>query len=59
MQYALTDRYHVIPLGDHREHTDTVDCWCHPTPDEMEPHIFVHHSLDGREDYEQGRLRLH
>lgn len=45
---------HVIPLNDLREHTCAPDCWCKPTLDESDP-IYVHHAMDRREEYEQGR----
>jgi hypothetical protein len=43
---------HVIPIDDLRPHEEAVTCWCHPTDDEG---VTVHHSLDQRESYEQGR----
>ena len=43
---------HVVPLDDLRTHAASRDCWCSPTDDEG---VFVHHSLDKRETYEQGR----
>lgn len=47
-------RYHIYPLDDLREHetNDHVSCWCRPTMNE-EGNI-VHHSMDGREAFEQG-----
>lgn len=51
---------HVVPLGDFREHTVNEPCWCNPTLDTGEEWghdiVFVHHSMDKREEYEQGRL---
>lgn len=44
---------HVIPLDDLRPHAELVNCWCRPTNDDG---VWVHHALDGREAYEQGRL---
>lgn len=51
--------WHVYPMGDLREHiTDQGgNCWCNPVPDEDEPAVWVHNSLDGREKYETGELR--
>jgi len=49
------DNLHVYPNSDLREHTTSKDCWCRPTQDEDEPSVWVHHSMDGREDYENGR----
>lgn len=46
---------HTIPLGDFREHQESVTCWCHPRQDEAEPRVWIHNALDGRESYEQGR----
>lgn len=46
---------HVIPLDDYRKHESRKDCWCKPTQDSDEPLLFTHHSMDGREDYENGR----
>lgn len=49
----LPARYHIVPVNDLREHKLTPECWCRPTPDE-EHDVWVHHSLDGREDFETG-----
>ena len=46
---------HVVPLNDLREHVASKDCWCHPTEDDQWPDIWVHHSMDKREEYEEGR----
>jgi nicotinamide mononucleotide adenylyltransferase len=46
---------HVIPVEDLREHDVSVKCWCKPTPDDEEPWVWVHHSMDKREEYEEGR----
>ena len=40
--------YHLLPVGDLRWHGQK-DCWCHPTRDEEEPSIYVHHAADRRE----------
>lgn len=50
-----TDHIHVIPTGDLREHDTSKDCWCHPTPADDELDVIVHHSMDRREEYEDGR----
>lgn len=50
---------HVIPMNDIREHIPRIDCWCCPQPDEDEPTIIVHISLDQREKYESGELKAH
>jgi len=42
--------WHVVPMGDLKDHTPTPDCWCYPTLDlEAEGMVYIHHSLDGRE----------
>ena len=48
--------FHVTPVNDLREHDASVDCWCRPTPDDEEPSVIVHHAMDRREEYEEGRL---
>jgi hypothetical protein len=52
--------YHVVPIDDLREHdTDNAGgrCWCRPeeTFDEHNNTIWVHHAMDRREEYEEGR----
>lgn len=47
--------FHVLPANDLREHEETLECWCKPTPDAEEPAVLIHHSMDKREEYEQGR----
>lgn len=46
----------VWPIFDLRGHERGMSCWCHPTLDDGE--IVVHNSLDRRELYETGQLRL-
>lgn len=48
------EQLHIIPLGDFREHEVSDSCWCRPTSDEDEPGLFVHHAMDGREQFESG-----
>jgi hypothetical protein len=43
---------HVIPNGDLREHTPFDHCWCKPYEDDG---VWVHRSMDRREEYEGGR----
>lgn len=43
---------HVVPLNDLRAHFTTVGCWCYPTNDAG---VFVHHAMDKREEFENGR----
>lgn len=42
----LTD-FHVLPISDLRPHRNRRDCWC--KPDEREPGVWVHNSMDRRE----------
>ena len=42
---------HVFPLSDYRPHV-AIDCWCQPTDQDG---ILVHHAMDEREQYEEGR----
>lgn len=49
------DDFHVVPVGDLREHTVSSGCWCRPTPDDEHPNIFIHHAMDQREAYETGK----
>ena len=44
---------HVVPVDDLREHVLDTTCWCNPTEDDE---VIVHHSMDRREEYEEGRL---
>lgn len=48
--------YHIVPIGDFCEHEISPDCWCGPSEDADDPGIWVHHSLDRREEYEMGRM---
>lgn len=58
---------HVYPVNDLREHEQTRECWCQPTPirglaTDRLPHgrddiVVVHHSADGRELVEQHGLQ--
>lgn len=48
--------YHVIPCGDLKTHS-AQQCWCHPTEEcEEGASLYIHNSMDGREEYEAGRL---
>lgn len=45
----------VYPLEDLRPHdVDDPCCWCRPTYDDG---VLIHHSLDRREEFEQGRQK--
>jgi hypothetical protein len=50
----MSDKYHIVPTNDLREHrTDSgIHCWCRPKQDE--DGLIVHNSMDGREKYETG-----
>ena len=55
---AMPSFVHVVPLGDLREHMTATDCWCAPTPDDDEPSVWIHNSLDRREHtIEQGKVQ--
>jgi hypothetical protein len=49
------DEFHVVPVDDLRKHEEQASCWCNPTEDPEQAWIHVHHALDGREEYENGR----
>lgn len=44
---------HVMPLNDIRDHLASPTCWCSPTPDNENPTVYIHHSLDYREKLEE------
>lgn len=50
-----SENLHIIPLYDLKEHVADMSCWCHPSPDDDEPMVKIHHSADGREAFEEGR----
>jgi hypothetical protein len=50
------DESHVIPQNDLKPHDTSAGCWCGPTENAEYP-IFVHHSMDGREDFETGKRK--
>lgn len=52
-------KYHVVPIGDLKEHETTESCWCNPVPDDEEPNVIVHNALDDRESYEDGTRKVH
>lgn len=45
---------HVVPKDDSEGHITDVSCWCEPTRDSEDEHLWVHHSADGREQPEIG-----
>ena len=52
----MSDRVHIMPVDDLREHT-CIDCWCNPTPSEDDEDVILHHSMDQRELYETGERK--
>ena len=57
---TLREAIHVVPLNDLREHVISENCWCKPTEDDgwpsvWGPSVWVHHAMDKREEYEEGR----
>lgn len=47
---------HVTPIADDREHSESRWCWCVPDGTEVDAGgatIWIHHSADLREAYEQ------
>jgi hypothetical protein len=52
------DAVHVVPLNDLRDHELSHACWCCPDDAEGDGTLWVHNSLDQREKYETGELRL-
>ena len=46
---------HIVPINDLREHIASTDCWCKPTEDVKFDDIWMHHAMDKREEYEEGR----
>ena len=48
---------HIIPRADLREHVSRPDCWCRPAPDNEDPNVFIHNSMDGREPFETGERK--
>lgn len=53
-----TDVIHTYPANDLRPHeVNGKPCWCNPSIEEDGQHI-IHNSMDQREKYEIGELRL-
>lgn len=47
------DERHVIPVNDIKEHKpERCECFATPCPDDLS--VIVHHSFDGRENFEYG-----
>lgn len=51
----MSTHWHIMPMNDLRDHEESPDCWCRPTQDADEDNVYVHHSMDRREEYEEGR----
>ena len=44
------EEYHVVPIGDLKDHVCSEHCWCEPKMDpDGDGLIYIHNSLDGRE----------
>ena len=52
---GLREAVHVVPFGDLREHIASLNCWCKPIEDDEWPGVWVHNSMDRREDFENGK----
>jgi len=48
----MSDRIHIIPTNDLREHSTDIHCWCRPVEDDEG--VIVHNAMDEREKYETG-----
>jgi hypothetical protein len=54
----MTDAVHTVPVNDLIEHETSPDCLCGPECEPVERDdgsfgwLYVHHSLDGREERE-------
>ena len=48
-------RIHIMPADDWREHEALCSCWCSPSDDTDCPDVMLHHAMDGREAFEDGR----
>jgi len=44
----------VTPIDDYRPHAESRHCWCRPRREEFHE-VWLHNSLDRREEYETGR----
>lgn len=55
LRYPMLNEIHTMPVNDLREHVESADCWCRPKQDEEEPQLWIHNSMDRREEYEEGR----
>jgi hypothetical protein len=46
---TTNEDWHVVPMGDLREHVSSSDCWCKPESDAGKPGLYIHNSMDRRE----------
>lgn len=46
----MSDRQHIWPLNDLREHQLSAQCWCKPYQDTL---LVIHNAADGREFFEE------
>ena len=53
--YIDNNVYHIVPVADLREHLSSPQCWCKPVQDDQDPNLWLHNSMDRREEYERGR----
>lgn len=47
---------HTVPIQDTHNHLASKECWCQPEVEE-EFKLIVHHSADGREQFETGERK--
>ena len=49
------DTYHVLPVGDIKDHEDGLMCWCKPVIERYDNgnSMVSHNAADGREFFEQ------
>ena len=52
------ETYDIKPIKDLKPHSDGPDCWCKPLRHDGSS-VFVHNSMDRREDYETGKVKAH
>jgi len=52
---GVSERIHVLPVNDLRDHVESETCWCNPQTDELG--VVVHNALDQRELYERGERK--
>lgn len=42
--------WHIVPVGDIKEHVNSPYCWCEPVIDPCSDGLlYIHNALDGRE----------